>query len=100
MLNQIILIGRVKELKERENKKEIFIEVERPFKENSMKEVDIFKCLAWTSIFNKILNLCSLGDLLAIKGRLINDNDEYIVISENISLLNKSKNNISKTANI
>lgn len=36
---------------------------------------------------------------MAIKGRMIYDN-EYLVISENISLLNKSRNNILKTNNI
>lgn len=100
MLNQIVLIGRIKEMLEKDNKKEILLEVERPFKENNKKESDVFKCKAWSCIFNKVLNLCNIGDILAIKGRVIKDNNEFIVHSESIMILNKYRDNILKNNNI
>lgn len=97
MLNQIVLVGRIKELSQIRDKKEIILEVDRPFKDGVIKESDTFVCRAWGCIFNKILNFCNNGDLLAIKGRMINENNELIVVAENISILNKSKNSISKS---
>ena len=100
MLNQIVLVGRLISTKEEGNKKDIVLEVERPFNEENIRKSDMFVCRAWGCIFNKIINFTSQGDLLAIKGRLINDNGEYIVMAENISLLNKKQNNILKNNNI
>lgn len=93
-MNQIVLIGRIKGMENLEYKNRILLEVERPFKENSIKETDVFSCELWTAIFKRVIGLCNEGDQIAIKGRIVYENDNYIVKGENVVLLNKSKNNI------
>ena len=94
MINQIVLVGRLDKLFNTENKKDIYLQVERPFKENNEIKVDVFKCRAWISIFDKVLSLCKLGDLLAIKGRCVYEDGEFLVMAENIVILNKYTNTI------
>ena len=94
MLNQIVLVGKINNLRQEGNKNFIQLEVERPFKENGIKESDLFVCKAWSCIFNKIINLCNLGDIIAIKGRMIKEENQFVVMAENISIINKSKNTV------
>lgn len=94
MINQIVLVGKLDRMSNLESKKDLYLKVERPFKENNEFKIDIFKCRAWISIFDKVLNLCKGGDLLAIKGRAIYEEGEFIVIAENIVILNKYLDNI------
>ena len=97
-MNQIVLIGKISCIEDAGNKNKIELEVERPFKENSIKETDMFSCELWSSIFNRIVSMCDVGDLIAIKGRIIKENNNYVVKGENVVLLNKSKNNILNKA--
>ena len=94
MLNQIVLVGKIKNLEQEGSKNLIHLEVDRPFKENGIKESDLFLCKAWAGIFNKIIKLCNLNDIIAIKGRMIQEDNEFIVMAENISIVNKSKNTV------
>lgn len=96
MLNQIILIGKIKEIKEIEKKKRVVIEVDKPFNETNIKKSDEFVCELWSGIFDRILTMCGVGDLIAIKGRVNQIDASYIVLGENVVLLNKSKDNILK----
>lgn len=97
MFNEVILVGRIKDMGNvDENKREIILEVERPFNENEGKKYDLFVCKLWNAIFNKVISYCSYGDVIIMKGRLLYDNDSYYVMAENVVLLNKSLNNISK----
>lgn len=100
MINQIILIGKIKEIETKECKKELLLEVERPYRENEGKVFDVFTCKLWGCIFDKIVSLCNIGDTIAIKGRVNVEDSKYIVNGENVVLLNKSKNNISKNEEI
>ena len=92
MINQIVLVGKIEEIdSSSSNKKKIKLGVERPFDESKGRVFDVFVCQLWNSIFSKITSVCNIGDMLAIRGRIEEDNNEYIVIAENVVLLNKSK---------
>ena len=79
MINQVVLVGKIKDIGgESKNKRELLLEVERPFREVEGKISDIFTCKLWSGIFNKILSLCAMGDLIAIKGRVIYDKEQFI----------------------
>ncbi len=96
MVNEVILVGRIKDLGlEENNKKDIILEVERPFNDVDGRISDTFICRLWTAIFSKIIRYCKQGDLMAIKGRMINENESSIVMAENVVILNKSRENIS-----
>lgn len=96
MINEVVLVGKISKIsKELDCKKELLIDVERPFKEGAGRVSDTFICQLWTSIFKKVLSVCNIGDLLAIKGRLIKDEDDrYLIVAENVVMLNKSEKNI------
>ena len=96
MLNQIVLIGKIKGIEKTENKNEVILEVERPFQEDEIRKSDVFVCRLWSCIFNGMLSLCAIGDLVAIKGRVNYEEEKYIINAENVVLLNKSKENILK----
>lgn len=96
MLNQIVLIGKIKSIEQVENKNEVLLEVERPFQEDEIRKSDLFVCRLWTCIFNRIVSLCAKGDLIAVKGRVNYEEEKCIINAENVVLLNKSKENISK----
>lgn len=97
MVNDVVLVGRIKDFGEEiNNKREIMIEVERPFNETIGRVYDVFVCRLWTSIFSKVLRYSNIGDMLAIKGRIINEDSKYFVIAENVVILNKYKDNILK----
>lgn len=96
MINEVILVGKINAISNlKENKREVLLEVERPFKEVEGRSSDVFSCQLWNSIFNKVLSFCSIGDLLAIKGRIVKDkNNQYLIMAENVVMLNKSKKKV------
>ena len=99
MLNEVILVGKIKDINDlKDNKEEIILDVERPFDDKQGRTNDTFVCKLWYSIFSKITTVCSKGDLLAIKGRLLNENNEIFIMAEKVVLLNKNinKNNVLK----
>ena len=97
MINQVVLVGRCKEIQEYDEfKKNLLIEIERPFKDGNARVHDLVECLFWESVFYKDIKFYKKGDLVAIKGRLERYDSKCMVNIENISLLNKSINNISK----
>ena len=95
MINEVILVGKIKNLEaSNDTKKELLLEVERPFKEVEGRVSDIFVCQLWHSIFKKVVDFCSIGDLLAIKGRIICEEKRYLIMAENVVMLNKSKEKV------
>ena len=97
MINQVVLVGRCKEVREYDEfKKNLIIEIQRPFKDGSERVYDSIECLFWENIFYKDIKFLKKGDLVAIKGRLERYDNKILVNIEHISLLNKSINNVSK----
>ena len=94
MINQLLLVGIIKkiplyDLKGSQN--ELLIEVKRSYKNsNGVYETDLFKCYLWFAISKKISLNCKEGDLVAVRGRIVDDNNTYKIVAEQVVLLNKS----------
>ena len=93
MLNEVMLVGKLKSVNPlMENKQEIQIEIERSFDDRVGRIYDSFTCQLWHSIFSKVISVCKNGDILAIKGRLVNENEQIFVIAEKVVIINKNIN--------
>ena len=105
MLNQCVLVGRVKEmprLQETVNGNKVaslLLEVERSFKtSDGFVEKDVFSVQLWRGIAETCCEVCVPGSLVGIKGRLQSfnvkkeDNTFYNaeVIAERVSFLDMS----------
>jgi single-stranded DNA-binding protein len=97
LINEVVLVGKIRELNdESEFKKSIFIEIDRPFKDTYERMKDIVECVYWNSIFKSIVSTCKVGDMVAVRGRIENENNKCCVAMEKIVLLNKNKDNVLK----
>ncbi|NLC96616.1 MAG: single-stranded DNA-binding protein [Erysipelotrichaceae bacterium] len=77
MLNQCVLVGKVKELptiKQTNNGNtyaQLILEVDRNFRNSDgTLSSDLFQVTLWKGIAETCLNLCKLNDVIALKGRL------------------------------
>lgn len=77
MLNQCVLVGRVKELpiiKKTANgvkTASLLLDVDRSFKNsNGEIEVDTFNVILWRGIAEECIEICRLGSIIGIRGRL------------------------------
>lgn len=93
MINQLFLLGQIKEMPILvANSKSIKfkIEVRRNYKNiEGVFEKDIFDCYLWIAISKKISLYCKVGDIVAVKGRLVDDNGNCHILAEQVILLNK-----------
>lgn len=100
MLNQVVIVGRLKEIiKVDENKFNIVVSVYRSFKNKDGEyDVDLIDCEVIGGIANNINEYCDIGNVVGVKGRLkvdyYNKDDKSIkimkVYAEKISLLSNS----------
>lgn len=92
MLNQLLLVGKIKKIPSNDLLKgdnELEVEVRRNYKNvDGIFESDCFICCLWIAITKKICLNCKEGDLVMIKGRLIEDNAQYKIMAEQVVLLN------------
>ena len=77
MLNQVVIVGRIKELptqKETSNGvklAEMLIEVERNYKNaQGIFDMDILQCTLWRGLAETAIEQSKIGNLIGIKGRL------------------------------
>lgn len=107
MLNQIILVGTVKDipiLKETNNGLKyahLNMEVTRSFKNaEGQYDVDCIQCVLWRGVAESCIELCALGSVVGVKGRLQANsytNEEgttytnYEVVAEKVSFLSKNE---------
>lgn len=100
MLNQVVIVGRLKEIiKVDENKLNIVVSVHQPFKNKDGEyDVDLIDCEVIGGIANTTNQYCDIGNVVGVKGRLkvdyYNKDDKSIkimkVYAEKISLLSNS----------
>ena len=94
MINQLILVGIIKKMPVYDllkNDNELIVEVTRNYKNSDgVFEKDCFKCYLWFAISKKICVCCKEGDLVAIRGRIVEDNECYKIVAEQVVLLNKN----------
>lgn len=89
MINQILLVGTIKGI---DNIKDnvMLIEVRRNYKNvEGFFDKDCFKCNLWIALSKKISLNCKEGDVVAVKGRLVDDNGTCNILAEQVILLNK-----------
>ena len=93
MINQLFLVGKIKRMPmfdELLGDHDFILEVKRNYKNvEGVFEKDTFKCHLWIAISKKITLNCKEGDVVAVKGRLVEDNDNCKIVAEQIILLNK-----------
>lgn len=93
MINQLVLIGVIKEMPVFNEKGDnyLILEVRRSYKDaEGIYKKDCFKCHLWMGISKKISSSCKEGDLIAVKGRLIDSEGECNILLEHVVLLNKT----------
>jgi single-stranded DNA-binding protein len=92
MINHVLLVGKIHELKVIDKKYRLYIEVKRNYKNvEGIYENDIFECRVWTAIGLKLFNNYNDGDLVSLKGRLEENEGKCFVCVEQIILLNKNR---------
>lgn len=90
MINQLFLIGQIKEMPEGEDSNKFILEVKRNYKNSEgVFEKDCFTCHLWIALSKRIMTKCKQGDLVALKGRLVDDNGKCNILAEQVILLNK-----------
>lgn len=98
MVNEVILVGVIKQIEDADEfKKNIKLNIERQFRDGYERKFDTILCKYWKSIFEKVIKNIDIGDTVAIKGRIEEENNSFVVMIENFVLLNKTKHNVLKT---
>lgn len=91
MINHLFLVGVIKEMPVEGDNDYLVLEVKRNYKNrDGVYDKDFFKCHLWIAIERKILVMCKVGDLIAVKGRLVDSNDICNILCEQVILLNKT----------
>ena len=94
MLNQFVLVGRLKEIMEVEGGLLITVATPRPYKnENEEYEVDNIDILVRNGLVQNVKDFCVIGGLIGVKGRLerVNDNPHPAIVGEKITFLSSKK---------
>lgn len=92
MLNSVSLVGKiVKTAYHIDDKAFIDIKVKKPFSlEIGKDEFEIFSIQLWKGLEDMLMEEVFLNSLIAIRGRLIGQNDQtYVVYAEVVELLDK-----------
>lgn len=100
MLNQVVLVGRIKELgqvEELEGKKFVSLQlaVPRSFKnEKGEYDTDLVDITLWDSVATNVCEYCQKNDVVGVKGRIGRVNVEFpmTVIAEKVSFLSSRRN--------
>lgn len=93
MLNNVVFIGKLlEEPTQLENGIIIKVAVERAFKnEDGEYKTDIIPVNLWNGIATNIKDCCIKGDIIGVKGRLMSENNNVIVVGERITFLSAKK---------
>lgn len=92
MLNQLILVGRVKNIEELDNELKVILSVTRTYKNvDGEYEVDNIPCILWNNIATNIKEYCNIGDVVGIKGRIQEKEGNIQLIAEKVTFLSNKK---------
>ena len=97
MLNQIILVGRmvedVKIIEENEKKYGCMdLKIPRSYKnDEGIFEEDIIPVKLWGQVAENTYEYCKKGNIVGIKGRIENNNNELTIIADKITFLSSRK---------
>lgn len=109
MLNQVIIAGRIVNIKEITNnctgktKAEMIVAVPRSYKNiDGNYETDFIACTIWGEIAQTTMEYCKQGDIVGVKGRIetqpsINSDNstsyKMEIVAEKVSFLSSGKHN-------
>ena len=92
MLNQVVLVGRLKEIKEEEKGISIMLVVPRSYKnEEGIYEEDCIQVRLCGSVANNTKEYCNKGDLVGIKGRIQAKDNDIEIVAEKLTFLSSKK---------
>ena len=89
MLNQLILVGRIKEIKEDKN---IVLAVSRSYKnEDGAYKTDLMPIVLSDELFENAKEFCQVNDIIGVKGRLETKDNNIIIIATRLTFLSSGK---------
>lgn len=92
MLNQLVLVGRLKEIKEEEKGINITLVVPRSYKnEEGIYEEDYIPVRLFGNVANNTKEWCNKGDLIGIKGRIQAKDNDIEIVAEKLTFLSNKK---------
>ncbi len=94
MLNQIVLVGRIEEIKDEKEGAVVTIAVPQTFKNSDgIYDTNHIEIRIFRNIAKNIKEYCKIGDMIGAKGRLqkLENDDTLNVIAERISFLTSRK---------
>ena len=83
MLNQVVLVGRLKYISLD------FIEL-AVYSKNDPNEYDIIPVVLSEKLYDNVCKYCKLNDITAVKGRLSTKDGKLIIIAEKFTFLSSS----------
>lgn len=84
MLNQVVLVGRIDEIKEND----LLIAVPRTEKnEDGIYDTDYIQVIVGPNLMENINNYCTKGDLVGVKGKVRSMDSVMYIIAEKITFL-------------
>ena len=90
MLNQLTLLGRITEINTEDST--VTLAVPRSFKNiNGEYETDIIKCKLFEHKASVVNDCCENGDLIAIRGRVQNNEGNLEIVAEKVTFLQSKK---------
>lgn len=90
MLNQIVFVGRLTDIKENkeEKKAKVTLAIPRNYKnENGEYDTDYIPCELNGVIATNTIEYCKKGDLIGIKGRIESENKKIVIKAEKVTFL-------------
>lgn len=90
MLNQIVFVGRLTDIKENkeENKAKVTLAIPRNYKnENGEYDTDYIPCELKGVIATNTIEYCKIGDLIGIRGRIESENKKIVIKAEKVTFL-------------
>ena len=94
MLNQVVLVGRIVEIKKIDNHTEITISIPRTYRNiNGQYDNDLISSEVSQNMIHKVEEYCEIGNLVGIKGKIakLEEDKEMRVIAEKMTFLSNRK---------
>jgi len=97
MMNQVILVGRLVNDINAENKNEVNITLACPRQYKNTEgiyETDFIPCKLWTNIAQNSAEYLTKGDLVGVKGRIQSKDDNIMIVAEKLTFLSSKKQEV------
>lgn len=93
MLNHVVLVGRLVDIKSKGNRDYVTLSVSKTYKnDKGVYEVDLIPCVLNGNIALATKENCKINDVLGIKGSLENKENKLYVLAEKVSFLSSKTN--------